>query len=220
MGPQPIIELLPSARGSPSDTLPATRALRRDASTRQIIQSIYKDDFELWDRVLRGAAPTPGHATNLSAHLRTAADRLCGAASSRDRECFFARPPVCLPSAGCTCPLCCDESLAQPHRCVQCILASTECAGPGVQPALRVPRAVAPVCKSVAMVPEVFPEHLHTCNVCTQCCNQPWVGLSGPSCLACEAKRCPAPPPAALNSEAVLEFERPVEEVEFALPSE
>ena len=56
--------------------------------------------------------------------------------------------------------------------------------------------------------------------VCSQCCNQPWVGLSGPSCLACEAKRCPAPPPAARSSEVVLEFERPVEEVEFALPSE
>ena len=167
--------------GSSSEALTITRLLQADLATKQLIKYVYRDDFTLWDRVQRGTTPTVKHASNLSAHFSRAARALPE---------FFARPPVCTPSDGCTCgPHCCDDALAAPDPCIQCVLAHAECGGPGVQAALQVPRAVAPVCKQVAMASE-FPEHLHTCNTCEQCCNRPWVDLSGPSCFACEARSC------------------------------
>ena len=166
--------------GSSSEALAIMRLLQGDVATKQLIKYVYREDFTLWDRVQSGTTPTVNHASSLSAHFSRAARALPG---------FFVRPPVCTPSDDCTCPHCCDYALAAPDRCAQCVLSHAECGGPGVQPALQVPRAVAPVCKQVAMASE-FPEHLHTCNTCEQCCNRPWVDLSGPSCFACEARSC------------------------------
>ena len=167
--------------GSSSEALTIMRLLQGDVATKQLIKYVYREDFTLWDRVQSGTTPTMKHASSLSAHFSRAARALPE---------FFARPPVCTPSDDCTCsPHCCDDALAAPDRCAQCVLSHAECGGPGVQAALQVPRAVAPVCKQVAMASE-FPEHLHTCNTCEQCCNRPWVDLSGPSCFACEARSC------------------------------
>lgn len=161
------------------ETQNALGALASELELQRVLGNAYSEDFDMWKRIQDGRRPTPAHERNLSAHIEQAKKLLPD---------FFASPPNCRPGS-CTCKQCCDEALAKMHLCTQCVLASPLCGGPGEQPTLAVPRSLAPVCKQTAISP-MFPERLHVCNTCDECCNKPWVEFSGSSCRSCEVAKC------------------------------
>ena len=165
----------------------AASLLRADESALTAVQSLYREDFELWARVSAREAPTRRHAplsmgaaTLLAkAPLLAQAPPRCGAGSSSQYHGTSADTEAAAsPREGCTCPsLCCERgALRRNFRlCMQCLLDSRRCGGAGQRRATRMPPAAARVCQSYSTLQwnwlaGKMQSYQVECNVCDACC--------------------------------------------------